>query len=199
MRWWAASLAVLAIGTAACDSSSAGMPNPAQSATTSAEPSLPSRPRELPLDDVDPCKLLAEQQRAQFGIDRPPSGSPQPGGPLKDSPTCSYRSSGRHYGFLIVSSTAIGLDDYLEMIKDNDSRRTLIVGGFPGIQDQQPSSTGPGNDACFVDLDVADGQLLEVQSSQVAADPDKVLPMETLCAKAVEVAEAALTTLQGQR
>lgn len=85
------------------------------------------------------------------------------------------------------------------MIKDNSSRRTLTVGGFPGIQDQQPSSTGPGSDACFVDVDVADGQLLEVQSSQVAADPDKILPMETLCAKAVEVAEAALTTLQGQR
>lgn len=190
------------VSATACANSQAGTPRPSSPGTddpsSSNETSSPPRPRSLPLDGVDPCELITEQQRAALAIDQPPRGGKQPGGPLKDSPTCNYSTShgsADDYGFLIISSTAIGLADYLDQLKDSPSRRQVRVGGFPAVQDELPASAG--NDACFVDVDVAEGQLLEVQFGQVAST--KPLPMETLCAKAVEVAEAALTTLQGQR
>jgi hypothetical protein len=203
MKWLVAvSLAMLVIGAAACTSSQAGTPVPTRSVTeetpTSEDSSQPARPQELPLEGIDPCSLVTEQQRAGFAIDRPPLPGKQPeGGPLKDSPTCNYRSSTAEYSFLIISSTTVGLSEYLDQIGENPTRRSLVVDGFPASQDQLQMEADPGNDACFVDVDVADGQLLEVQFGQVASN--KPLPMETLCAKAVEVAEAALTTLQGQR
>jgi len=152
----------------------------------------------LPLDGVDPCTLITQAQRAAFAIDQPPRGGTQPGGPLEGSPTCNYSTSHgstNDYGFLIISSTQLGLAEYLGQLKDSPRRRQVTVSGFPGAQDELPAS--PGDDACFVDVDVADGQLIEVQFGQVGSS--RPLPMETLCAKAVEVAQAALTTLQGQR
>jgi hypothetical protein len=153
----------------------------------------------LPVDGLDPCTLITDQQRAALAIDQPPRAGKQPGGPLKDSPTCNYSTShdsANDYGFLLIASTEFGLAEYVDQLRDSPTRHAVEVGGFPGVQDELPGSE-PGNDACFVDVDVADGQLLEVQFGQVASS--KPLPMGTLCAKAVEVAEAALTTLQGQR
>jgi len=154
------------------------------------------------LDSVNPCALLTAQQLAAFSIDRPPARGEESSGPLKGAPDCSFTTStgsAKNWGFLIIASTSVGLDEYIEMIQDNPTRRSITVGGFPAIQDEQKWTAGSGNDTCFVDVDVSDGQMLAFQFGQIAAEPDEVLPMETLCAKAVEVAEAALTTLQGQR
>ncbi|HET8641118.1 MAG TPA: DUF3558 domain-containing protein [Pseudonocardiaceae bacterium] len=199
------SLAVLA-GASACADPTTGTASPAPSEaerpSNSAGAPLPTRPESLPLDGVDPCSLLTDQQLAAFSIDRPPANGQSSSGPLKGAPDCNFEASSgsaNDWGFLIIASTSVGLPAYLEQIQGNPTRRVITVSGFPAIQDEQKSSVGPGNDTCFVDVDVADGQMLALQFGQVAADPDKVLPMETLCAKAVEVAEAALTTLQGQR
>lgn len=64
------------------------------------------------------------------------------------------------------------------------------------IEEGRVSAPEQGSGACFATVDVADRQLLQVQFSQIAASQDKRLPIETLCAKAVEVAEAALATLR---
>jgi hypothetical protein len=149
------------------------------------------------MNRVDPCSILTEQQQAEFAFDRPPLGTEGTSGPLKDERGCSYRSSTEEYGTLIIPSLAVGLTEYLKQIRDNSTRRVITISGFPAIQEEQQLNLGPGNDRCFVDVDVADDQMLAVQFGQVASS--KPLPMETLCAKAVEVAEAALTTLQGQR
>jgi hypothetical protein len=204
-------LAILVAGNVACADSEAGTPRPTPftNSTSSVEApasttggSLPPRPRSLTLDGVDPCNLITRQQLASFSIDRPPRGDTGSSGPLKDAPGCSFITSAgaaNDWGFLIIVSTTVGLSEYLEQIRDNPTRRVITVGGFPAIRDEQKSNIGPGNDTCFVDVDVADGQMLALQFGQIAADEGEVLPMETLCAKAVEVAEAALTTLQGQR
>jgi Protein of unknown function (DUF3558) len=200
-----AALSIFMACGAACANSEAGTPHATSSVeapTSTAGGSLPPRPRSLPLDGVDPCKLLSEQQLASFSIDRPPLGGVGSGGPLKGAPDCDFGTSVgavNDWGFLITVSTNMGLGEYLEKLKDNPTRRVISVDGFPAIQDEQKSSIGPGNDTCFVDVDVAEGQMLALQFGQIAADEGKVLPMETLCAKAVEVAEAALTTLQAQR
>ena len=204
-------LAVLVAGNAACGNSEAGTPRPTSSLdpTSSVEAptsttggSLPPRPRSLTLDGVEPCNLLTKQQSASFSIDRPPRGGTGSSGPLGNASDCSFVTSvgaANDWGFLIIASTTVGLSEYLEQIRDNPTRHVITVGGFPAVKEEQKSNLGPGNDTCFVDVDVADGQMLALQFGQVAADEGKVLPMETLCAKAVEVAEAALATLQGQR
>jgi Protein of unknown function (DUF3558) len=196
-------LAVL-VSVSACTTSQAGAPRATQSgtqappSTTSGEASLPPRPASLPLDGVDPCVLITEQQRAAFAIDQPPRPNAGSSGPLKDAPGCSYSTSAgsaNDYGFLIIASTTIGLAEYMTMTKSNPGHRMTEVSGFPAVRYELPA--GSGNDACFIDVDVADGQLLNVQFGQVAST--KPLPMETLCDKAAEVAEAALITLQRQR
>jgi hypothetical protein len=193
---------IVVAGTTACSNSEAGTPRATPSSaevstTTSAGSSIPSRPRSLSLDGVDPCSILTEQQRAVFAFDRPPIGGRGTSGPLKDERDCSYRSSTEEYGALIIPSTRVGLAEYLEQIQDSSTRRIITVGGFPAIQEEQQLGLGSGNNRCFIDVDVADDQMLAVQFGQVASN--KPLPMETLCVKAVEVAEAALKTLQGQR
>lgn len=197
-------VAALAVAAGGCTSSEAGTPRASSSAGSGAPtasqpagPSLPPRPRSLPVDGVEPCAILTEPQRAAFGLDRPPVPSEGTTGPLKDDIGCNFRSSVQEYGTLIIPAKSLGLREYVAQLRDSPTRRVVTVGGFPAVQDGLASTTGPGNDACFVDVDVADGQMLAVQFSQVAST--KPLPMETLCAKAVEVAEAALTTLQGQR
>jgi len=210
-------LAIILAANAACGNSEAGTPRPTPSTgqTSSMAPtssveaptpttgqSLPPRPRSLPLDGVSPCNVLTKQQLTSLSIDRPPRSSTEPGGPLKGAPDCSFGTSvgaAYEWGFLITVSAAMGLSDYLKKLKDNPTRQVITVGGFPATQEELKSNIGPGNDACFVDVDVADGQMLAVQFGQIAAEQGKILPMETLCAKAVEVAEAALTTLQAQR
>jgi hypothetical protein len=55
-----------------------------------------------------------------------------------------------------------------------------------------------GSGECYVFVDVADSQVLEVQFSQLGASQSKRLTIETLCAKAAHVAAAALNKLQGR-
>jgi len=99
---------------------------------------------------------------------------------------------------LITASTQIGLPEFIEKTRTDPSRQNITVNGYPAIQEEgQLSAPERGSGACFVFVDVAQGQLLGMQFSQIAASQDKRLPIETLCAKAREVAAAALTTLQG--
>jgi Protein of unknown function (DUF3558) len=169
--------------------------------TGSAMPSTVSRPRPLELTSVDTCKLLTEQQLTSFAVDRPSApGTAGSGSVITGSPGCTFRSDAQQWGFLLLASTSMGLPEFLSKIQPNPSRAVITVNGYPAVQEEglgELSAPERGSGACFVEVDVADGQLLGVQFSQIAAREPKRLPIETLCAKAREVAEAALTTLQG--
>lgn len=207
-------LLAAAVGTAlvaaGCTSSRAGTPHVASgSASTSASVSEPAatgssqssadRPKPLDLTGIDPCQLLVAQQLAPFAVDRPARpGAAGANSLLAGSPGCTFGSGAEETGFLVLASTAVGLSDLLSKIKPNPSRQTVSVKGYPAAQEEgELSAPERGSGVCFVDVDVADGQLLEVQFSQISATPEKRLPIETLCANARQVAEAALTTLQG--
>src|SRR5688572_2160662 len=41
--------------------------------TTTTAPSLPPRPQDIPLDDLDPCAVLSANQRIALSLDNPPS------------------------------------------------------------------------------------------------------------------------------
>jgi Protein of unknown function (DUF3558) len=92
----------------------------------------------------------------------------------------------------------MGLPEFVAKVLADRPRSEIAVEGYPAVQYEGLTSVpDSGSGECYVNVDVADGQLLRVQFSQIAASPDKRLPIETLCAKAREVAAAALTTLQG--
>ncbi|HEY3262442.1 MAG TPA: DUF3558 domain-containing protein [Pseudonocardiaceae bacterium] len=197
-------MSVVATVAAGCISSRAGTPQAAPG--LSSGPVVPpsstvSRPRQLDLTGVEVCTLLTNQQLANFAVDRPSRpGTAGGGSVLVGSPECQFGSDAEQHGFLILASTSMGLPEFLSKIQPNPSRAVITVNGYPAVQEEglgELSAPERGSGACFVEVDVADGQLLGVQFSQIAAREPKRLPIETLCAKAREVAEAALTTLQG--
>ena len=146
------------------------------------------------------CKLLTEPQLTALAVDQPPRPGSIAGGEslLAGAPGCNFTNLAEQYGFLIVASTEIGLPELLAKTQADPSRTPITVKGYPAVQEEGTlSAPERGSGVCFVDVDVADGQLLGVEFSQIAASQEKRLPLETLCAKARQVAEAALTTLQG--
>jgi Protein of unknown function (DUF3558) len=186
-----------ALAVAGCTSSQAGtaQPQPSTTQTTTAV----QRPRDLDLSHVDACKTLTAEQQAQYGVDsQPRPGSSGGQSLLAGSPGCTFLSEQRQTTILVLASTKMGLPEFIERTGTRPSRKNIEVKGYPAISEEgNLSAPERGSGACFVTVDVADGQLLDVQFSQVAASQDKRLPIETLCARAAEVAGAAVTTLQG--
>lgn len=196
-----AAAVLVAVAAAGCTRSDAGTPSPGSTSAASSASTTAGTPRPgvIDLTAADPCKLLNPVRLAAWAVDRPPSSSRVGGtSKLADAPACAFGSNAEQTGFLIVTSASVGMDEYLLDIPDSPSRRTIMVRNFPAVQQEgQTSAPERGSGVCFVDVNVADGQLLEIQYSQIAASQEKRLPVETLCAKAVEVAEATVTSLQG--
>jgi len=192
---------VALVAAMACTDSRSGTPRPAPDAgmtsttTTVSDP----RPRPVELAGVDPCKLLSDQQLAHFGVlGSLLPGEARPPSVLVGAPGCTASSFELQYGYLVIASSELGLPEYLSQVRGNPTRHHISVDGFPAVEEEGlASEPESGSGECYVNVDVADGQLLQVQFSQIGADPDRRLAIEALCAKAREVAEAALTTLQG--
>lgn len=196
--------AIVTCAAAGCAGSQAGTPHAESSsvltsAPVSATPPSSQRPRPLDLTGVDPCTLLTKQQLTSLAAEKPLRSRPvRDPSVLAGSPACDGGSSESEYGFLVVTSSKMGLLEFLSKIGPKSTRKNITVKGFPAVEEEGlTSSPESGSGECYVNVDVADGQLLRVQFSQIAASPAKRLPIETVCAKAREVAEAALTTLQG--
>jgi uncharacterized protein DUF3558 len=170
-----------------------GTPSPAPStAAPGAGPArveLPPRPRELPLDGVDPCALLTEEQRAELGLD----GRVRPGtsdAPLFTGPDCTIVGyEPRGVGVSLTLATRHGLDELIAPGSVRDELTATDVVGFPAVV-ARPKQV----EFCSVDVDLAEGQFLDVQFSDAARNPP--IPQDQLCRDAVEIAEAAVTTLQ---
>jgi hypothetical protein len=159
----------------------------------SAEPtglSLPPRPRDLRIDGVEPCSLLTEQQRAELGLDGTPRSSRAPsvlfGG---DEATCfvrGFQPRAVTVGVGVVTTAGI------EVFTEGDvsaSLTRLDVQGFPAIQALPTRFTK----FCSVLVDVAPGQLLDIQYSDGGRTPP--IPQEQLCRDAEQVANASMRSL----
>ncbi|WP_214404604.1 DUF3558 domain-containing protein [Pseudonocardia lacus] len=150
---------------------------------------LPPRPRELPLDSVDPCELLTTAQRVSLGLsERSLPGTTD--APYFAGPTCTVSGfEPRDVGADVGLVTNTGLDQLLAPGLLSDEVAVISVADFPAIV-AKPSQP----DYCSVDVDVADGQFLDVQFRDSGKNPP--IPQDDLCRDAVRVAEAALHTLQ---
>ena len=189
--------ALLCVGlTVGCSNAVGGTPAPAGVSSAARDGSAESaRPRELRLDGVDPCALLTQEQRQVLGVDRPPNPGESP--VFEGARGCLYRDSSEESGYLVTLVTSQGLGEYVATGEGQVPTRQLQIAGFPAVEIRKPPDAG-GNVFCLLGVDVANGQFLAANFGQVAPSGPP-LPMDTLCAEAVEHTTAAMTTLLNQR
>jgi hypothetical protein len=153
---------------------------------------LPPRPREVRLDGVDPCSLLTPEQRAELGLTSEPRASrPYVGLFRGEVATCTVRGPAPG-GALLVSGavTTVGIERWTE----NDvaaTLRTTDVLGFPALI----AAPQRFDDYCNVEVDVAPGQLLDVQFG--AGTPERPVPQDEICVRAHRSAELMMSALLG--
>jgi hypothetical protein len=161
--------------------------------TPSAPPGvlLPPRPREVRLDGVDPCSLLTADQRRTLGFESEPRNGTIAASALYggDVPICTMRGftgEASSVGIGVVTTAGIAL----WTTGDLDAEVTpTMVGGFPAVVAVPRRFT----EYCSVDVDLAPGQLIDVQFRDGGNRPP--IPQRDLCDRAVETAEAAVTSL----
>lgn len=168
-----------------CTQTSAGTPmgddttaTTSGSDTSSTEPTS-ERPREISLDNRDPCALIPQADWPTFGIEQPGKHSEEPN--LR-SPRCYYPGIGDLT--LVVTEGVGGWEERAPNVEITDAK---AVEGFPTITiwnkvDQR---------SCYTAVDVADGQHLLTTALSVNANTDK----EESCDRSYRLAESAMNTL----
>ena len=179
-----APLLVTAALAAGCTTTVAGSP----SAPTGVL--LPPRPREVRLDGVDPCSLLTAEQRRTLGLTSEPLLSNSRVELFDgDVPTCTVRGSGPSAVVLGIGTvTTVGIERWQDPALQAEVRPTRVA-DFPAVV-AVPSNS---RTYCGVGVDVAPGQLLDVQV--LDGGYSTPIPQPTLCDRAEEYAAATMRTL----
>ena len=151
---------------------------------------LPPRPREVRLDGVDPCSLLTPEQRAGLGLTSEPSYSSSYVALFRGQvPTCTLHSSQPSSVILGIGTvTTVGIERWREPDLSTDLHATAIV-GFPAVVAVPRQSKA----YCGVEVDVATGQLLDVQVLDGGDAPP--VPQGDLCIRAEQSAGEMVRTL----
>jgi hypothetical protein len=151
---------------------------------------LPPRPREVRLDGVDPCSLLTPEQRAELGLgDDSLRGRSYVELFQGDVSTCTIS------GFKpqrVALSTGVVTSVGIERWQAGDLAAKVsatTVSGFPALV-AMPTRFA---DYCSVEVDVANGQLLDVQFSDGGAQPP--ISQNELCSRARWSAEELMSSL----
>jgi hypothetical protein len=159
-----------------------------------APPSTPTgspRPATLPLNSVDPCKLLTDAQLAQLKVGAGQFSTVDYGGPNK-GPSCAWLSPSLHPGYtytgFIVLNRGVGA------VHSQEPPRT--VDGFAAV------TTGTigtkENLYCQIFLDVAPDQALSVAFDTSGRDPLPGMTHQAACDRAQQAAELMLGNLRAQ-
>jgi hypothetical protein len=188
-------LGVLIALLAGC--SPGGQASPADPPTTApAAPttlSLPPRPRDIPIDDVDPCSLLTPEQRAELRLDRPPQFGRQPSVLYPgDVSSCSIRGNEPAISINISVVTTAGIE-FFTTGQTASEVRLIEIAGFPAAV-AAPMHT---DDSCKVLVDTAPGQMVDVQARSAGADPP--IPEDQLCRDAERAASLVMDNLLSQQ
>jgi Protein of unknown function (DUF3558) len=150
----------------------------------------PPRPREVRLDGVDPCTLLSPEQRAALGLD----GTPRLSDPYAELfggavPTCTITGlTGEPIAVGVGTVTSVGIERWRRGDLAAEVHPTMVA-DFPAVVAVPQRLT----DYCSVEVDVAAGQLLDVQFSDGGGKPP--IPQDELCRRAGQVADELMTSL----
>lgn len=185
-------VAVAVVPLTACGAwSAAGVDTAAPSATPSAAPTLPPRPREIDLTGLDTCTLLTPQQQRQLGTDRVPTATAD--ADYYGNTTCHYSKfeSSPRFSYTVTAVTQddarVFLTGELDVVA-----RVVSAAGFPAVENRRVGD----EQNCFVDVSTKDGQYLDVQYAESTGSNDTT---EVACEKARVAAELTMQTLLTQR
>lgn len=184
-----AALAALTL-SAGCTTTSAGDPRPQNttaSGTGSGDPTnsvgLPARPREIPLDDVDPCTLIPQTDESDYYIDEPGELGEDDHGNVE----CTW--IGTTVGFFgLTLEVSEGIETRLDGSYTVVGEITDPILDFSTVTYQLDTI----ENSCFVSVDVADGQQLIVHIGIDNSDLEDVPPV---CEYAHQFAASAMETL----
>ena len=186
-RLWGALLVVVLVLGAGCAAQPAEPPPPKGL-------QLPPRPRDVRIDGVDPCSLVTPAQRVALGLEDRAS-------PFDDQsrlyggnvPSCQlWRPAPRHATIALGIVTTAGIDLFASGSLDADVR-AVQVRDFPAVV----AVPRRYKDYCSVEIDVAPGQLIDVQYGDVALPPP--VPQDELCRDAEQLSAAVIETLLTRR
>ncbi len=190
-------LAVVLSTSTGCGATAPAPPAPPAPTAAPSSP-LPPRPREARIDGVDPCQLITPAVRARFGLtdnfDRRPTTD---GLQTSDCQTSNFDGA--------VLRPPPRVDVRLRLIRDQaaavtlqqspTASRVITVAGFGAVE--SPPQIGPKDNACTIDVDVANGQMMSVFFGNGGNDLPN-LSYQLMCSDAHVVAEAAMRQLLAQ-
>lgn len=180
-----AGVAVFAMTGACTDRQQAGAPTAADgvatstsgtAATSTSASTSAARPAELPLADVQPCELVTDAMRGQFGIDRPDA----PSATNPNAPVCTFLST-TVGGYVVSTVRDAG-------VAALGRPAGTTVGGFPAVEIRRPDIST----VCHLGIDVADGQRLDIEIQRT----DRTRTPDEICQDTMRFAEAVLTALR---
>jgi hypothetical protein len=189
----AASLVSACSGSGGTDSDSAGG---GAATTTSAAWATPdgtvpsssvNRPSELSVDDVNPCDLLTEDQRGTFGLTGEQTSELSS---TWSTDSCTTWDADKVLSTSVAAVSTDGIDIFYRGRFTNMQYKPTVVRGFPALFYRFDDA----EHACYLAVDVADGQLVDV--SYGAKDPESSdASQNEVCDTALSVTEAAMDTL----
>nr|WP_042183711.1 DUF3558 domain-containing protein [Kibdelosporangium sp. MJ126-NF4]CEL15767.1 hypothetical protein [Kibdelosporangium sp. MJ126-NF4]CTQ93693.1 hypothetical protein [Kibdelosporangium sp. MJ126-NF4] len=169
----------------------AGQQPPASGAPpASGNASLPPRPKDLPLDGVDPCKLFSKPQLDEIKVNRT-RNLVQDNETNKGAPVCAMDGAdgNKYFTFSTWVITGEGVEVWL-----NTTRNAVVtqvkVDGFPAVSYR---IRGPGTFHCWTSVGVANGQQLAVE---FRATSRGAFTQDQMCAKSEQAATLAMQTLK---
>ena len=158
--------------------------------TTPSQLDFPQRPRAVPLDKIDPCAVLTADQRTALSLDNPPSAYVDPS--FGSARACTIRSTTSGNVARIALVVVSGADVWLSENAQVDYTVSAIE-GFAAITVRTPDV----HNVCNVEIDVADGQCLDVMFRD--GGNSTAVQQDHLCLGAQRVAEAAMASLLQKR
>jgi hypothetical protein len=187
-RLLAAGAAVAAV-LVGCASPVSGTPTPApEDPAVTVE--LPPRPRDVPVDGIDPCTLLTSSDREELGLDFEPVLTSSPSGLYNGGVVqlCSIRGSEPAIRVGVLLSVTGGVELFLRP-RVPAVLTPIEVAGFPALVADPTQFT----EFCDVVVDTAPRQVLDVSVANGGRTPP--LAESELCLEAERIANLAMKEL----
>ena len=156
---------------------------------------LPPRPRDVPVDGIDPCTLLTEADRAELGLDFEPRLTTSPstlynGGIIQ---LCSIRSSRPGVGSVGVALSVTGGIELFLRPGVPATITPIQLAGFPAVVADPTRFT----EFCNVVVDVAPQQVVDIDVANAGNIP--AIPEAELCREAEQIASIVMGNLLVRR
>ena len=148
------------------------------------------RPRELSLDNVQPCDLVSRADLLQVDVIASPQAVPAIPGVDEDGTSCYYspRSSAN---LILAPVTNHGIDRWTSgSMESSKAVNQPRIRGYPAVKVETEGFPAGPHDDCELYVDVASGQSLKVEASE---NEPRELPT---CDIARQLAEDAIRSLE---